>query len=120
MYDQLLSKRLLLPTLERNVIQLRDSHLAWRDQLSHARPDNDQSQIASAALEFALQELVDSLPPIRRRTTAKFFPSKRKRRLSGFIHRPRKAVTGRSAPARLPCCTWKSMENVDKEAETVD
>jgi len=40
MYDQLLSKRHLLPMLNLYASQLRDSHLAWKDQLSQAKPDN--------------------------------------------------------------------------------
>jgi len=63
MYDQLLRKRTLLPTLERYAIQLRTSHQSWQDLLSQAKPGSSESQIASKALEMALKELEDSLPP---------------------------------------------------------
>lgn len=62
MYDRLLKTRTLLPTLERYASQLRDSHLAWKDRLSRARPESGESQIASQALEIALKEMEDSLP----------------------------------------------------------
>ena len=63
MYDQLLSKRILLPTLERYAIQLRTSHQTWKELLSQAEPGSSESQIASEAMEIALKELEDSLPP---------------------------------------------------------
>ncbi len=62
MYDQLLSNRTLLPTLERYAIQLRNSHLDWKETLTQARPGSSETQIASEAMEIALQELKDSLP----------------------------------------------------------
>lgn len=64
MYDQLLSSRTLLATLERSAIQLRDRHLQWKALLSQASPGSDPSQVASEALEIALKELEDSLPPV--------------------------------------------------------
>jgi hypothetical protein len=63
MYDQLLSKRILLPTLDRLSSELRASHQTWKDLLSQAKPGSSESQIASEALEIALKELEDSLPP---------------------------------------------------------
>lgn len=63
MYDQLLGSRTLLPALQRYANQLRDGHHAWKEMLAKARPGSTQSQIASEALEIALKELEDSLPP---------------------------------------------------------
>jgi hypothetical protein len=65
MYDQLLSKRILLPTLERYAEELRTSHQAWKDRLSKAKPGRSESQIANEALEMALQQLALSFgsPP---------------------------------------------------------
>jgi hypothetical protein len=63
MYDQLLENRTLLPTLERFGSQLRDSHLDWKERLTQARPSSNESQIASEAMEMALKDLADSLPP---------------------------------------------------------
>ena len=62
-YDRLLKNRMLLPTLERFGGQLRDSHLAWKELLSQARPGSDESQISSESLEMALKDLADSLAP---------------------------------------------------------
>ena len=61
-HEQLRSTRQLLPTMERMAVELKTSHEAWKDQISQARPGSDPSQIASEALEIALQELVDRLP----------------------------------------------------------
>jgi hypothetical protein len=62
MYDRLLSKRTLLPTLNRLATELKASHEAWKEQLSKTRPGSDPSQIASEAAEMALKELADRLP----------------------------------------------------------
>lgn len=67
MYDQLLSSRTLLPTLNSYAAQLRTSHLDWKELLTQARPGSSENQIASEALEIALKELEDSLPPALRR-----------------------------------------------------
>ncbi len=64
LYDHLLSSRALLAELDRYANQLRTSHLDWKELLSQARPGSSEGQIASEALEFALQELEDSLPPV--------------------------------------------------------
>jgi hypothetical protein len=61
-YQQLLSTRTLLSTLESHARQLRARHEAWKHSLSQAKPDSDASQIASEALEMALKELEDHLP----------------------------------------------------------
>ena len=60
-HDQLRSKRMLLPTMERHARQLKARHEVWKDRLSQARPGSDPSQIASEALEIALKELTDFL-----------------------------------------------------------
>ena len=59
--EQLRSQQALLPTLERYSTDLKASHEAWKLQLSHAKPDSDTIQIASEALEVALQELKNRL-----------------------------------------------------------
>jgi len=61
-YEQLRSKRMLLATLEHYANQLKASHKAWKDELQKARPGSHESQIASEAMEFALQELENYLP----------------------------------------------------------
>jgi hypothetical protein len=62
-HEQLRKSRKLLPTMEQYARELKTSHEAWKETLSHERPGSDQSQIASEALEMALKELEDRLPP---------------------------------------------------------
>ena len=64
LHEQLRLTRRLLPTVKTCAQELRDSHFAWMDQLSQANPGSDPSQLASEALELAIQELVDRLPPV--------------------------------------------------------
>jgi hypothetical protein len=61
--DQFRRNRSLLATLELYARQLKTHHEAWKDHLSRARPGSDPSQVASEALEIALQELEDFLGP---------------------------------------------------------
>ena len=63
MHEQLRQERMLLPTMERYAMELRTRHLEWKELLLERQPDSDQSQIASEALEMALAELEDRLPP---------------------------------------------------------
>ena len=62
MHDQLRKDRKLLPALEFYARELKTSHEAWKETLSQAEPGSDPSQIASEAMELALQELEDRLP----------------------------------------------------------
>ena len=57
LHDQLRKQRMLLATMERLARELKDSHEAQMAILWTARPGSDPSQIASEALEMALQEL---------------------------------------------------------------
>ena len=61
MYETLRRQRKMLPTLEYHARELKTMHEAWIEILSQATPDSDESQIASEALEFALQDLQDRL-----------------------------------------------------------
>jgi hypothetical protein len=63
-YNHLREQHLLLLTLEHYAKELKTSHEAWKEQLSAQRPGRDPSQIASEALELALNELLvnSSLP----------------------------------------------------------
>jgi hypothetical protein len=63
LHERLRRERKLLVTVNRLATELRDRHLASKERLSQARPGSDPSQIASEALEIALQELEDRLPP---------------------------------------------------------
>ena len=60
--NQLCNKGMLLPTMERYAGELKTSHEAWKHRLAHAKSGSDPNQIASEALEIALQELEERLP----------------------------------------------------------
>jgi hypothetical protein len=62
LHDQLRKDRKLLPTMERYASELKTSHEAWKERLLQLRPGSDPSQIASEAMEMALQELEERLP----------------------------------------------------------
>lgn len=64
LHEQLRLTRRLLPTVKTCAQELRNSHFAWMDHLSQANPGIDPSQLASEALEMAIQELVDRLPSV--------------------------------------------------------
>ncbi len=63
MHEQLRKERKLLPTLEIYAKELKESHEAWKEQLSQAKPGSDSNQIASEAMEMALKDMEDRLPP---------------------------------------------------------
>lgn len=62
LYEQLRSSKRLLTAMDAYATELKASHEAWKDQLSQARPASDPSQIASEAMEMAVQEIWDRLP----------------------------------------------------------
>jgi hypothetical protein len=62
LHERLRRERMLLATVNILATELRDRHLAWKDQLSQARPESDPHLIASEALELALKGLEDFLP----------------------------------------------------------
>ena len=61
-YEQLRSSKRLLPAMDAYAIELKASHEEWKAQLSQARPNSDPGQIASEALEMAVEELRERLP----------------------------------------------------------
>lgn len=60
-YHRLKQTRKTLPTLDHYSRELKRSHEDWKDSLSESRPGSDPSQVASEALELALQELEEKL-----------------------------------------------------------
>ena len=62
MHEQLRQSRKLLPALEFYAQELKTSHEAWKETLSQAKLDSDQSQIAGEAMEMALKDMEDRLP----------------------------------------------------------
>jgi hypothetical protein len=61
LYEHLRRNRRLLTAMDACATELKDSHGTWKEQLSVSRPGRDPSQIASEALELAVQELRDRL-----------------------------------------------------------
>jgi len=61
MHEQLRKKRTLLQTMELYAQELKRKHEALKDVLSQARPGSNPSQIASEALEIALEDLENCL-----------------------------------------------------------
>jgi hypothetical protein len=68
MHDQLRRERKLLTTMEQFARELKTSHEAWMETLSRQNPGTSQEQIASEALEMALRDLEDRLPPASKRS----------------------------------------------------
>jgi len=62
LHDELRRQKLLLKTMEFYAGELKSLHEGWKQHMAETRPESDESQIASQALELALQELEDSLP----------------------------------------------------------
>jgi hypothetical protein len=65
MHKRLRQERKLLTTLELYARELKRSHEAFKDLLS-AIPSYEPSQISSQAMEMAVRELEDRLPPVSR------------------------------------------------------
>jgi hypothetical protein len=61
--EPLRQKRMLLATVEIYAQTLRKKHQAWREVLSQARQASDPQQIASEALELAVEDLSICLVP---------------------------------------------------------
>jgi hypothetical protein len=61
LHEKLRLNRTLLTTLNLYSSHLKANHEAWMDRLSRVRPGSERSQLASEALEIAVQETEDSL-----------------------------------------------------------
>ncbi len=61
LYEKLRKERSLLKALDLYGADLKTRHDYWMDRLSVKKPESDAVQIASEALELALQDLQDSL-----------------------------------------------------------
>ena len=62
LHRELVTSKTLLAPLDRYAADLKARHENWTRTLSQERPESAPSQIASEALEIALQELRDALP----------------------------------------------------------
>jgi hypothetical protein len=56
-HEELKKSGTLAATLDRWSQELKTRHDAWKQKLSHSRPESDPSPIASEALELALMEM---------------------------------------------------------------
>ncbi len=62
LYEKLRSSKMLLTALDAYATELKTSHEIWKAQLGRSMPGNDPRQIASEAMELAIQEIRDRLP----------------------------------------------------------
>ena len=60
LHERLRQHRMLLPMLELYSLGLKNCHEAWKASLMRARPESDETQIASEVQELALEELLRS------------------------------------------------------------
>jgi hypothetical protein len=63
LHRRLKRRRALLKTVNSLAVELKASHEACKEQIGQTRPGADASQIAAEALEIALKDLTDRLPP---------------------------------------------------------
>jgi hypothetical protein len=61
LHERLRTSRTLLPTMNSYASELKNSHDGWKKRLIQAKPGCDPRQIASQALEIALEELKERL-----------------------------------------------------------
>ena len=63
LHERLRKERSLLSTLELYSSELKTSHEAWKKLLLQSRPGSNETQIASEALEIAVEKLQAHLSP---------------------------------------------------------
>lgn len=63
LHERLRASGTLLQSMEQLAVAFRACHLSRMQQVTEARPGSEPSQLSSEALEMALQELQESLPP---------------------------------------------------------
>lgn len=61
LHEQLRKNHILLATMDLYATALASRHQDWERQIAHARPGSNQKQIASEALELAVEEMNDWL-----------------------------------------------------------
>jgi hypothetical protein len=79
LHSQLRNSRTLLRAVNDSACALKRYHEDWTDRLTQARPDKDPSQIASEALELAIELLQGDLPresPPNARSALRVFRSR--------------------------------------------
>ncbi|MGH7195098.1 MAG: hypothetical protein ACREJM_16415 [Candidatus Saccharimonadales bacterium] len=63
LHERLRANGTLLQSMEQLAVALRSCHLNLTKELARTRPGSDPSQLSSEAMELAVEELQDSLPP---------------------------------------------------------
>ena len=63
LHEQLRRQRMLLQAVTDYASALKSRHEHWKTEFRLANPDRDPDQIASIALEMAIEELQAALPP---------------------------------------------------------
>jgi hypothetical protein len=61
LHHELCTRKQLLPTIDRTASELKKRHTYWIEALRQQQPQSAPEQIASAALELAVQEMRDAL-----------------------------------------------------------
>jgi hypothetical protein len=61
LYEQLRSSKRLLPAMDAYAVELKEFHEMWKEQLGQANPASDPRQVASEAMELAVEDLRDRL-----------------------------------------------------------
>jgi hypothetical protein len=68
LHERLRASRTLLQSMNDYAASLKRHHETWMDRLNITKPQADPLQIASQALELAIEDLRDDLPSGSRRT----------------------------------------------------
>jgi hypothetical protein len=63
LHRNLQTSRNLLTSLDHYATHLKSAHEAWKARLAETHPSADRDQIASEALEMAIEDFRASLPP---------------------------------------------------------
>jgi hypothetical protein len=61
LYEQLHSSKRLLPAIDQYAIELKTLHNYWKDQLSLRRLESHPAQLASEAMELAVETMTSRL-----------------------------------------------------------
>jgi hypothetical protein len=64
LYERLRRSRILLTILDLCATELASRHLAWERQIAHQKPGSHPNQVASEALELAVEQLRDRLASV--------------------------------------------------------
>jgi hypothetical protein len=62
LHEKLRNDKTLLNALKQHAIELKSAHVAWMNELRRVSPKADYGQIASEALELAIEHLQGNLP----------------------------------------------------------